>query len=92
AQLGTNRTGIAAAPQRAKEMQAGMEAFPPTSHDGAQNIEQARLAYAKAAGALGSVPRPVGLKDKVTTAFKAVKGEQPTLFMDKLGERLAFER
>ena len=26
AQLGTNRTGIAAAPERAQEMQAGMEA------------------------------------------------------------------
>jgi rubrerythrin len=35
---------------------------------------------------------PAGIKGKVQTAVKAVMGEQPTLFMDKLGERLAFER
>jgi len=90
--LGTNRTGIAAALQRAKEMQAGMEAFPPTSQGSAQDIAQVRIAYAKEAGPLGSVPQPSGLKNKVQTAVKAVVGEQPTLLMDKLGERLAFER
>jgi len=90
--LGSNRTGIAAALQRAKEMQAGMEAFPPTSQGSAQDIAQVRIAYAKEAGPLGSVPQPAGLKNKVQTAVKAVVGEQPTLLMDKLGERLAFER
>ena len=92
AQLGTNRTGIAAAPQRAQEMQAGMEAFPPTSQGSIQEMAQVRMAYAKEAGPLGSVPQPAGLTNKVQTAFKAVKGAQPTLLMDKLGERLAFER
>jgi hypothetical protein len=92
AQLGTNRTGIASAPERAKEMQAGMDAFPPTSHDGMHNLEQVRMAYAQEAGSLGSVPRPTGLKNRVQTAVKAMTGEQPTLFMDKLGERLSFER
>lgn len=90
--LGSNRTGIAAALQRAKEMQAGMEAFPPTSQGSAQDIAQVRIAYAKEAGPLGSVPQPAGLKNKVQTAVKAVVGEQPTLLIDKLGERLAFER
>lgn len=69
-----------------------MEAFPPTSQGSAQDIAQVRIAYAKEAGPLGSVPQPAGLKNKVQTAVKAVVGEQPTLFMDKLGERLAFER
>ena len=41
---------------------------------------------------MGSVSLPAGVKGKVQTAVKAVMGEQPTLFMDKLGERLAFER
>jgi hypothetical protein len=52
AQLGTNRTGISSAPERAKEMQTGMEAFPPTSQEGVQDMEQVRLAYAKEAGPL----------------------------------------
>jgi rubrerythrin len=92
ATLGTNRTGIAAAAQRAQEMLTGMDEFPPTSQGSAQDIAQVRIAYAKEAGLLGSVPLPASLKDKVNTAVKAVKGEQPTLLMDKLGERLAFER
>jgi rubrerythrin len=41
---------------------------------------------------MGSVPPPTSVKGTVQTAVKAVMGEQPTLFMDKLGERLAFER
>jgi hypothetical protein len=91
--LGTNRTGIAVAPERAKAMQAGMEAFPPTSQGNVQELlAQVRMVYAKESSPLGSVPQPTGLKNKVQTAVKAISGEQPTLFVDKLGERLAFER
>jgi rubrerythrin len=50
------------------------------------------MAYAQEAEPMGSVSLPAGVKGKVQTALKAVMGEQPTLFMDKLGERLAFER
>jgi rubrerythrin len=89
---GTNLTGIAAAPQRSQEMLTGMDEFPPTSHDGAQSIAQVRIAYAQLGEPLGSVPRPASLTDKMQTAVKAAMGEQPMLLMDKLGERLAFER
>lgn len=37
-------------------------------------------------------PPPVNLKGTVQTAVKAAIAEKPTLLMDKLGERLAFER
>jgi ferritin-like protein len=92
ATTGTNRTGIAMAPERSQEMLTGMEEFPPNSQGSALDIAQVRLAYAQEAEPMGSVPMPAGLKGKVPTAVKAVMGEQPTLFMDKLGERLAFER
>jgi rubrerythrin len=92
ATVGTNRTGIAAAPQRSQEMLTGMEEFPPTSAGSAQDIAMVRIAYAKEAQPLGSVPLPAGMKNKAKTAMKAVMGAQPTLFLDKLGERLAFER
>jgi rubrerythrin len=90
--LGTNLTGIAAAPQRSQEMLTGMDEFPPTSQGSAHNVAQVRIAYAREAEPLGSVPLPTSLKDKMQTAAKAVMGESPVLFMDKLGERLAFER
>jgi rubrerythrin len=90
--LGTNRTGVAIAPQRAQEMLTGMEEFPPSSQGSAYDIAQVRIAYAQEAEPLGSVPPPGSLKGTVQTAVKAVMGEKPMLFMDKLGERLAFER
>jgi hypothetical protein len=92
ATVDTNRTGIAAAPQRAQEMLAGMEEFPPTSEGSAQDIALVRIAYAKEGAPLGSMPLPAGMKNKAKSAIKAVMGAQPTLLMDKLGERLAFER
>jgi rubrerythrin len=90
--VGSNRTGMAAAPQRSQEMLMGMDEFPPTSQGSARDIAAVRLAYAKEAEPLGSMPLPDTWKETVHTAIKAMKGEQPILFMDKLGERLAFER
>jgi hypothetical protein len=92
ATLGRNRTGIAAAPQRSQEMLTGMDEFPPTSQGSAHDIAQVRIAYAQQAEPLGSVPPPANLKGTVQTTVKAVMGEKPMLLMDKLGERLAFER
>jgi hypothetical protein len=83
---------MAAAPQRSQEMLTGMDEFPPTSQGSAEDVARVRIAYAKMAEPLGSVPLPAGFKDKMQTAVKAVEGESPMLFMDKLGERLAFER
>jgi rubrerythrin len=89
---GTNRTGMAAAPQRREEMLVGMEEFPPSSQGSAEDLAQVRVAYAQAAEPLGSVPLPADVKGQGTSAAKAAKGEGLQLFMDKLGERLAFER
>ena len=89
---GTNRTGIASAPQRTQEMLAGMEEFPPSSQGSAEDLAQVRIAYAQGAEPLGSVPLPADVKGNRTSAAKAAKGAPPLLLMDKLGERLAFER
>jgi hypothetical protein len=68
ATLGTNCTGMAAAAQRGQEMLAGMEEFPPSSQCSAKDIAMVRSAYAKEAEPLGSVPQPVGMRNKVRTA------------------------
>jgi rubrerythrin len=73
-------------------MLTGMDEFPPTSRGSSHDIAQVRIAYAQLAEPLGSVPPPANLKGTVQTAVKAMMGEKPTLLMDKLGERLAFER
>ena len=92
ATAGPNLTGVAAAPQRSQEMLTGMEEFPPSSEGSAEDLALVRIAYAKEAEPLGSVPLLVHAKGRGKSAAKALKGEQLLLFMDKLGERLAFER
>ena len=72
ATVGTNRTGIGAAPQRSQEMRTGMEEFPPTSEGSTQDIALVRIAYAQEAEPLGSVPLPASMTKKAKTALKAV--------------------
>jgi len=92
ASLGMNKTGSTTAPQRFQEMLTGREPFLSQSPGNAQAVADVRIAYAKQAEPAGSVPMPASLSGTVKTAVKAITGGSPTLFIDKLGERLAFER
>lgn len=92
ADLGQNRTGIASHKDLAAAMQADTAGFGPSSKGNPHAHSGVREVYAKEGFEIGSVPSPTKLKDKAKTAVKAVVGVQPTLLMDKLGERLAFER
>jgi hypothetical protein len=89
--LGTNRTGIQTAPARTKEMAENTDAVA-ADPQGAMAIALARGELAQDAPPVGTMPVPGTLKGAAKTAMKAVKGEKATVFLDKLGERLAFER
>jgi rubrerythrin len=90
--LGTNKTGIAMAPKLSDEMIQGAQQSVPSSAGNGQALAQVRKEYAMEAPPVGTVPPPGSLKGMATTAIEAIKGHKPTLFIDKLGERLAFER
>jgi rubrerythrin len=92
--LGPNRTGIATSPKQIEKMLAGMDSklATPTSEGDERAIAQMRSRYIEDAEPVGSMPPPATLKGAAKTAAKALKGERPQLFLDKLGERLAFER
>jgi hypothetical protein len=92
AEQGANRTGIVAAAQRADEMIAATREFPPSSPGTAEALGEVRAAWAREGASLGETPPPASVVDKMKAAATAVTGGQPTLLMDKLGERLAFER
>ena len=92
ANIGMNKTGAAIAPHRLQEMLSGLEPFLPQSTGSAQAIADVRIAYANEAEPVGSLPPPVSLTGTVKTAVKSITGANPLLFLDKLGERLAFER
>jgi hypothetical protein len=92
ASMGSNLTGLAASGERAEEMQEGMEEFPPTSSGSTHGPAVVRVLYAREGGTIGSVPPPSGITGKAKAVAKKLAGGEPTLFMDKLGERLVFER
>lgn len=89
---GQNRTGAAIQPQLAAAMIAATREFPPTAAGDADAIAQERMYYARGGEVIGTMPPPVGVKEMAKTAVREMIGEQPVLLLDKLGERLAFER
>ena len=87
--LGMNRTGIEMSPVDAARMEEGAEAME-VETNGPGYLE-VRQEYASVEG-LGSVPAPGTLKGMLTSGTYMLTGKRPQVFVDKLGERLAFER
>lgn len=92
AELGLNRTGVATSPRLSEDMLEGTSEFTPSSGGDDRQIGLERGDYAREAEPLGSVPPPLTGKGMLKTGATALKGESPTQLIDKLGERLAFER
>jgi ferritin-like metal-binding protein YciE len=97
--LGRNRTGMQMSPQHSEEMLAGMEALEAeTSREAllegpdGQALSVTRLEYIATADPLGSVPLPATLKGVAKSGAKMLTGNRPQALIDKLAERLAFER
>lgn len=91
AELGINRTGTDMSPlDSSKTIEGARDLTNPTPGDGSALAEN-RMIYIKDAEALGSIPIPTSLKGiKETVQENLMIGNHS--MMDKLGERLAFER
>ena len=91
--VGMNRTGIQMSPIDAAAMQdydpAILDVVPEGSED---DLALIRNDYIAQADSFGSVPVPATVTGAVSMGMQALKGESPAILMDKLGERLAFER
>ena len=57
-----------------------------------QALSVTRVEYIALADPLGSVPPPATLKGAAKSGAKMLTGNRPQAFIDKLAERLAFER
>lgn len=89
-QTGMNRTGVQIAPLMSKEMLEGAEHTPFTeSEESALDI---RREYIESSAPVGTVPIPGSLKGAASVGIDKLKGLRPEIMIDKLGERLAFER
>ena len=83
-----NRTGIQTAPELAEELIEGASNAMPSSEGGAEDIAQYRADYINEGFPIGSMPTvPVSEENEVDEDEIGM-----AVFLDKLSERLAFER
>jgi rubrerythrin len=90
--MGDNLTGVARARERCQAMLAGNDEFAPVPVLDEEPIATLRELYAKEGGPIGTIPPPASIEQLGKTAIGMVKPGSPTLFIDKLAARLAFER
>ena len=91
-ETGMNRTGIKTSPIDSRATAAGAEEGESTSIGGESLMAAVRLEMAERGEPVGSMPPPASLKGVAKSAMTVLKGESPTLLLNLLGERLAFER
>jgi hypothetical protein len=89
--MGTNRTGLQTSPKLSQEMLDSTDVPNGEMPDG-ESLAAVRLEYIEAADPLGSVPPAMTMKGMAKTGAKMLMGHRPQVFIDKLAERLAFER
>lgn len=90
--MGMNKTGMQMSPLDSSTMQS-----PPPSTISATPGDESAVAdmrgiYANDAESVGSVPMPGTMTGVVSTGMSMLAGNSPQILLDKLGERLAFER
>jgi tRNA isopentenyl-2-thiomethyl-A-37 hydroxylase MiaE len=91
-EVGMNRTGVDMSPIDGKAMVEGAKQTVPSGTGDGTAIHAVRESYAKDAEPVGTVPIPGSATGVAQTVKTAIKGDKPTVLLDKLGERLAFER
>ena len=92
---GQNRTGAATSIKQVDLMLRAVEELSPPRPVDTSRVEEERQVYITEADSLGSIPpaKPSGTNSKSSKTKKAGRRpEELGVFMDKLGERLAFER
>jgi hypothetical protein len=92
AEFGMNKTPTQLSPVMTQAMIDGYDEFPPHAEETAMDTFTIRKNYNQNAEQLGAVPLPSSVKGAVSTGLQAIKGNNPSVLIDKLGERLAFER
>ncbi len=92
AKLGTNFTGVQMSPKDTKRLLDAVNEIHPDVPGDSRGIMLERTTRAEKADRIGSVPVPGSAKGMLKSTFDMALGKSPELLVDKLGERLAFER
>lgn len=89
--MGSNRTGLQMSPLDAKRLLENTAMTTPPS-GGPDLLMALRGDYIDEAGVVGTVPPPGTVTGIVKSGAEMLTGDRPQVLIDKLGERLAFER
>jgi ferritin-like protein len=94
--IGTNRTGAKTSPIDSRRTIAGAKKGSAEtgieSPGDSTRLEAERVFWSASAEPVGTVPVPATLRGVASTVIEVAQGHKPTVFIDKLGGRLAFER
>lgn len=88
---GLNRSGMATAPRMGPQM-LQVPGLTPRSSGDAKVIANERVVYAQESEPLATMPPPGSLKELAKQTLKLLKGQKALVFVDKVAERMAFER
>ncbi|MFA5678341.1 MAG: ferritin-like domain-containing protein [Pseudomonas sp.] len=92
AKLGHNMTGAQMSPDDTQSMLDYTQRRPADVPGSAAEYKRAREHMNREEGRIGSVPIPGSAKGMLKSTFDKMLGNQPEVLLDKLGERLAYER
>ena len=90
--IGTNRTGLDMAPLSKDTLVEFARQEAGRAPTETQAWAELHKTYGLEADRVGTVPPPARMKGMATSVLQALKGNKPHLLIDKLGERLAYER
>jgi len=89
---GMNRTGMQMSPMLAGKLMEISEERESRPGEEITDLVEARESFYRESSPVGTVPPAGSMKGMATTVMEMIKGHKPTVLIDKLGERLAFER
>lgn len=89
--MGMNRTGAGVSPIDSKDMAKVAEECTVSPPGDESEIAELRVSYISTSSVMGTMPPPTTVKGVVRTVIEGLTAN-PAVFLDKLGERLAFER
>ncbi len=92
AEMGKNRTGIDMSPIHSERMISGAEEYTGETGERVPSIAALQQQYIAEADPIGSVPLPGTLRGALKSGAKKATGKNPAVLLNKLGQRLAFER
>jgi hypothetical protein len=90
--LGMNRTGAAMSADGTRAMLDASAELTPMETIDVGLMKASRMQYIAEADTVGSIPPPTSVKGVVKSGVAKLKGGNPSILLDKMAERLAFER